>query len=384
MGAVGALGPGFAEDVEEGEGVLAVGEAGFHAPGGVLDSAGVLFRFGAGGLFAGEGVLDGDGERSGVELFHAEAHGGLVEELVCDGPGAGVGAEFGAEDVGVAEGFLEVGGDGGTVVAGVCTAEPMVEAVAPDGVPEGVHAVAVEGEELRHGGDALGVEAGFGAGSDAGEVAEFEVGDGAWELRGEESDEAVGLLHVAGDLGEVAVGGHADGAAEGFADVVFDGLLDLEGDAAGGGELALATDELADHFVDGGGVGDGAAALDSGGDFVGELGVDGVGAIDEDDVGADASGFADLGEGLDAEGLGFVAGGDECSGVGHGAADSDGLAAILGVELLLDGGEEGVEVDVEEGEAVIRVGGGVGGVEVQWLLLSPLVFLLSLFAFCLL
>ena len=44
---------------------------------------------------------------------------------------------------------------------------------------------------------------------------------------------AVGLLHVAGDLGEVAVGGHADGAAEGFADVVADGLFGGEGDLGG-------------------------------------------------------------------------------------------------------------------------------------------------------
>ncbi len=89
----------------------------------------------------------------------------------------------------------------------------MVETVAPNGVPELVHGGAVEGEELLHGGDALFVEADLGAGADAGEVAEFEVGDGSRELRWEETDEAVGLLHVAGDLGEVAVGRHADGAA---------------------------------------------------------------------------------------------------------------------------------------------------------------------------
>ena len=136
-----------------------------------------------------------------------------------DGPGAFGGAVLGGEDVGVAEGFLDAGGDGGAVVAGVVAAEPVVEAVAPDGVPERVHAGAVEGEELGHGVDALGVEADFGAGADAGEVAEFEVGDGAGQLRWQQADEAVGLLHVAGDFGEVAVGGHADGAAEGFADV---------------------------------------------------------------------------------------------------------------------------------------------------------------------
>ena len=124
------------------------------------------------GLFARELVADGDGEGAGVEVFHAEAHGCFVKEFVGYGPGAFGGSVFGGEDVGVAEGFLDAGGDGCSVVSGVVTAEPVIEAVAPDGVPELVHAGAVEGEELRHGGDALGVEAGFGACAYAGEVAE--------------------------------------------------------------------------------------------------------------------------------------------------------------------------------------------------------------------
>jgi hypothetical protein len=311
-----------------------------------------LVRFIAAACSLGERVADGDVHGGSVEVFHAQAHGGFVEELVGDGPGAFGGAVLGGEDVGVAEGFLEAGVDGRAVVAGVAAAEPVVEAVAPDGVPEGVHGGAVEGEQFLHGADALGVEADLGAGADAGKVAQFEVGDGAGELRGQQADEAVGLLHVAGDLGEVAVGGHADGAAEGFADVVADGLLDFEGDGAGAGRLLLAAEELADHLVDGGGVGDGAAAVDGLRDFVGILGVDAVVAFDEDDFGADALGLADLGAGLDAEGLGLVAGGDAAGGVGVGGDDGEGAVAEFGVELLLDRGEEGVEVDVEEGEAV--------------------------------
>ncbi len=186
LGAVGALRPRGAEDFEKGEGVLGRAEAGLHAPGSLGDAGGVLFHFGFGargrGLLAGEGVLDGHGQGGGVEVFHAEAHGGFVKEFVSDGPGAFRGAMVGAEDVAVAEGFLEIGGDGSAVVARVVAAEPMVEPIAPDGVPEFVHAGAVEGEEVRHGVDALGIEAGFGAGAYAGQVAEFEVGDGAREL----------------------------------------------------------------------------------------------------------------------------------------------------------------------------------------------------------
>ena len=73
-----------------------------------------------------------------------------------------------------------------------------------------------------------------------------------------------------------------------YADVLVDGLLDLEGDLAGAWRLLLAAHELADHLVDGGRVRDGAGKLDRFGDAMGVLGVDGVVAGDEDDVGADS------------------------------------------------------------------------------------------------
>ena len=117
----------------------------------------------------------------------------------------------------------------------------------------------------------LALQAGFGAGADAGEVAEFEMRDGAWQLRWKQADEAVGLLHVAGDLGEVAVGRHADGAAQGDADVFVDGLLDVEGDLAGARRLLLAAHELADHLVDGGVWATGQQSSTAFGDVVGVL-----------------------------------------------------------------------------------------------------------------
>ena len=147
------------------------------------------------------------------------------------------------------------------------------------------------------------------------------MGDGSWELRWQEADEAVGLLHVARDFGEVAVWGHADGTAEGFADVFVDGLLDVEGDLASSGRLLLAAEELADHLVDGGVVGDGAGEFDGLGDGVGVLGVLGVVAFDEDDAGAEFFGFAYLSAGFDTEGFGLVAGGDAHGGVGEGGDD---------------------------------------------------------------
>jgi len=102
---------------------------------------------------------------------------------------------------------------------------------------------------------------------------------------------------------------------------------------------------------------DGADAFDRCDDLVGVFGVGGVLAVDEDDVGAEAFGFADAGAGLDAEGFGFVAGGDEGGGVGHGGDDAGRAVAVFGVELLFYRREEAVEVDVEEGEEVGLSGG---------------------------
>ena len=121
---------------------------------------------------------------AGVEVLHAQAHGGLVQQLVRDGPGAFGGALFGRHDVGVAERFLHAGIDGRAVVAGVGAAQPMVKAIAPDRIPQRVHAGAVEREQLLHGADAFGVQADFGPGADAGQVAQFQMSDRAGNCDG--------------------------------------------------------------------------------------------------------------------------------------------------------------------------------------------------------
>jgi hypothetical protein len=95
---------------------------------------------------------------------------------------------------------------------------------------------------------------------------------------------------------------------------------------------------------------------------MGVLCVVGVVAGDEDDAGAELFGFADLCAGFDAEGLGFVTGGDAAGGVGHGGYDGERLSAVLLVELLFDGREEAVEVDVEKAETVGMEGDGHDGV----------------------
>jgi hypothetical protein len=118
------------------------------------------------------------------EYLTVTAREAVWKELVGDGPGALRGAMFGGEDVGVTEGLLDLRGNGCAVVAGVLATEPMVETVSPDGVPELVHAVAVEGEELWHRRNAFCVETDFSFGANSGKVAQFEVSDRARELAG--------------------------------------------------------------------------------------------------------------------------------------------------------------------------------------------------------
>jgi hypothetical protein len=139
---------------------------------------------------------------------------------------------------------------------------------------------------------------------------------------------------------------------QGFADVVADGLLDGERNPAGLRRLLLAAHQLANHLVDGRRVRDRAAAVDSHGNLLRILGVDGVVALDEEDLPADLFRLAHQRAGLDAEGLGLVAGGDADRGVGVGGDDGQRAIAIFRVQLLLDRREEAVQVDVEEAEAV--------------------------------
>ena len=92
-------------------------------------------------LLAREGVLDGDGEGGGVEVCSMRRRmAALWRSLWATAQAPCGGAVFGGEDVGVAERFLDAGVDGSAVVARICTAEPVIETVAPDGVPKGVHA----------------------------------------------------------------------------------------------------------------------------------------------------------------------------------------------------------------------------------------------------
>ena len=158
-------------------------------------------------------------------------------------------------------------------------------------------------------------------------------------------DKAVGLFHVAGDLGQVAVGGEANRTAHHGADSFDDAGLHFAAQFHGGKQRAFAAHQAAGHFVDGEHGRYGQAAFDGLHDAAVVIDIEFVARFDEHDVGAHAFGVGDDGSGFDAEGFGLVAGGDATGRVGHHGNDADRTAAQLGPDLLLDRGEVGVEID---------------------------------------
>jgi hypothetical protein len=71
-------------------------------------------------------------------------------------------------------------------------------------------------------------------------------------------------------------------------------------------------------------------------------------AVEEDGVGAEASGGAQRHGGVDAELAGFVAGGGDDTALVGAAADDNWFTAEVGPFDEFDGDEEGVHVHVED------------------------------------
>ena len=82
----------------------------------------------------------------------------------------------------------------------------------------------------------------------------------------------------------------------------------------------------------------------------------------EDDARTQSARLGHLHPGADAEGLALIAGGDGAGIFALDGADDDGPAAPVGVLLLFDAGEEGVQVDeqpAQPGGVFIRLSAGV-------------------------
>ena len=91
---------------------------------------------------------------------------------------------------------------------------------------------------------------------------------------------------------------------------------------------------------------------DFGEDAFVERGVAAMVSAGEEEVGAAALGFTDLHAGADAEGLGLIAGGNDGARIHRGRADGDRVSAQRRIELLFDGREIAVEIEVKPAEGV--------------------------------
>ena len=332
-----SAGPETAESGNECGVVTAFAEADFVMPSASWDA-----KTADGDLFATrDGKTDRQADAAGPESAGTEAHSGLVKQLVGDGPGFFGGSHFGGEDVRVADGLEVIR----LSHVKIFTTEPVPQALAPDRTPQLARLLATEGEQLLHGGDAFLVEALLSFRADAGQVAQGELAEGLWKKIEGKGDEAVGLFHVAGDLGQVTVGGQADRTAEHGPDLVKDAGLDLAPKLHGCQQGTLAAHQAAGHFVDGEDGRDGQAAFDGLNNAAMVVHVDFVAGLDQDDFRAHPLGVGDDCPGSNAKGLGLITSCNATGCVCHHGDDSNGTAAQFGTDLLLTRGEVGVEVD---------------------------------------
>ena len=160
-----------------------------------------------------------------------------------------------------------------------------------------------------------------------------------------DDDEPVRLLQVGANLAEKDVRREADRAGEAFADLLAQGAFDLRRQLARGRDLAFGAHKPACHFVDRHDLLDRQAGIDRLENPLVILGIELVIGLHRDDLGAQAPRFAHQSAGLDAVGLGRVAGGDRDGGFRRCLHDNDRLAAQGRGLLLLARREEGVEIE---------------------------------------
>src|SRR5664279_153698 len=96
----------------------------------------------------------------------------------------------------------------------VFSAQPVPEFFARITAPGRIHLLATESEEILHGSNSGGMEALFHAGTDAGQIARFEPQQGCLQDVRRKGYETIWLLHIGGDLGQVAVRGEPYGASQ--------------------------------------------------------------------------------------------------------------------------------------------------------------------------
>ena len=285
----------------------------------------------------GEGDFEGEGVAAEVRLFEPpDEFRGDVVKLDDDGDAVG---EVLVEGVFAADGFpLPFRSDGTGVDAPreVVVDVPVLAEVAGE---EFERATPQVGSLV----DAEGVHLAGGDLADAPEGLDGEAGDEVGGAVGMDGVQPVRLAVVGRYLGEEFVVGDSGGGDE--AQFLTDFPLDGLGDVDGEGNAFFVLRDVEERLVEGERLHDVGVLVENLVDLGRHFLVDLEAGRHEDESGAQAEGADRRHGGVDSETAGLVAGGGHDSPPLR-AADGDGLAAVLGVVALLDGGVEGVHVDV--------------------------------------
>ena len=197
---------------------------------------------------------------------------------------------------------------------------------------------------LADGLDALREEFFFRAPADAPEAAHGKRCDAPDGIFCANLDESVGLFEVARELGEKLVRRDADGGDErGF---FADFRLELLGEDARAGREKPHARDVEKGFVDGKRLDERRVTRENSEDFGGDGAIERVVSLYEDAVGA-ATARRLHGHGRVHAASARLVGGGRDDAARRKPADDDGLSSVFGVLTLLDGGEEGVHIDVK-------------------------------------
>ena len=109
----------------------------------------------------------------------------------------------------------------------VFTMQPVPQPLAQHRSPHLAGVVAIERQQIVHGANALGVQPLLHARADARQVAQRQLPQSSRQNVRSQRHQPIGLLHVAGHLGEIAIRGQTDGAADHRANALQNARLHL-------------------------------------------------------------------------------------------------------------------------------------------------------------
>ena len=191
------------------------------------------------------------------------------------------------------------------------------------------------------------------------EPADRQFGDEGRALSGPDHAESVGFVLIAGDLGEEFVVAHPSACGEPGLGADF--LADQLGDARRAADAELVLGHVEIGFVEAQRFDQVGMVAEDRADLLADLAIDVEAALAEDQVGTQPLG-GDRGHGAaHAEPARFVTGGSDHA-APAGSPHGNGFPAQLGIVALLDAGEKGIHVDMDDLAQAVGLAIGVIGI----------------------